>query len=72
MIDVAKHPVGTRIRFTRTLDEPAGSDSPARLYATKGETGEITGHGCKEGYWVKADNWPNPFGASEKEFEVIS
>jgi hypothetical protein len=64
--------VGTRIRFTKTLTEPASGDHPALLYAKAGQTGEITGHGCREGYWVKTDDWPNPFGAAPDEFEVLS
>ncbi len=28
-----------------------------------GERGEVTGHGCREGHWVKVDKWPTPFGA---------
>jgi hypothetical protein len=64
-------PIGTRIRFQRTLDKPADSDSPAQVYAWAGELGEITGYGCCEGYWVKTDRWPTPFGASPEEFEVV-
>lgn len=63
-------PVGTRIRFTRTLDCGPTGDHPALLYAKRGELGSITGHGCAEGYWVRTDSWPNSFGASPDEFEV--
>lgn len=63
-------PVGTRIRFTKTLDAAANSDQPARLYAKVGDLGEILGHGTREGYWVKVDWWPEAFGASGDEFEV--
>lgn len=62
-------PVGTRIVFTKTLTSEATGDHPALLYAEVGQTGEITGHGTKEGYWVKTDDWPNPFGASDNEFK---
>lgn len=64
-------PIGTRIRFVETLDAPASGDHPALIYATKGEMGEITGYGTREGYWVKTDSWPNPFGASIEEFTPI-
>ena len=64
-------PIGTRIRFTQRLDAGPSEDHPAILYAARGATGEITGHGTKEGYWVKTDDWPHPFGAAETEFEVI-
>lgn len=63
--------IGTRIRFNQTLTSSACEDSPAFLYATKGETGEITGYGTKEGYWVKTDSWPNAFGAAPHEFDVL-
>lgn len=64
-------PIGTRIQFTQTLEAMANEDHPAIVYATKGELGYITGHGTREGYWVKRDNWPNPFGASSNEFNVL-
>jgi len=63
-------PIGTRIRFTKTLESGPDEYSPGNLYARAGEFGEITGHGTQEGYWVKWDAWPNPFGASADEFEV--
>ncbi len=64
-------PTGTRIRFTRTLEADATEDHPPIVYAYEGELGQITGHGTKEGYWVKTDNWPNSFGAGPGEFEVV-
>lgn len=64
-------PVGTRIRFVKDLDEGPNEEHPAITYALRGELGEITGHGTKEGYWVKRDSWPAPFGASADEFEVV-
>lgn len=63
-------PNGTKVRFTKTLDAPANEERPAVTYATKGETGEITGHGTREGYWVKTKLNP-PFGAGCDEFEVL-
>lgn len=65
-------PVGTRIRFLKTLTEPAGEDHPGRIYAEKGDLGTITGHGCREGYWVKWDRWKHPFGCSPTEFAVVT
>lgn len=64
-------PIGTRIKFRKTLTEPACGDHPALRYASEGETGEITGYGTPEGYWVKTDNWPNAFGAAPWEFDVL-
>ena len=54
-------PVGTRIRFTKTLESGPDDYSPGNLYAKAGDFGTITGHGCVEGYWVKWDRWPAPF-----------
>lgn len=71
MIDVTI-PIGTRIRFTRTLTEGPNEDHPAILFAQAGELGSITGHGCTEGYWAKTDDWTAPFGLSPDEFEVIT
>lgn len=65
------HLIGTRIRFKKPLTASANEDHQDIIYAEKGETGEITGYGTKEGYWVKTDNWPHPFGASDDEFETI-
>lgn len=57
-------PVGTRIKFLRTLEEGPDEESPGRLYAEAGQGGVVTGHGCKEGHWVKWDRWPHAaFGA---------
>lgn len=65
-------PVGTRIRFTQTLVSGPDEDGPGNLYAREGDLGEITGHGTREGYWVKWDHWKNPFGASRDEFEPLT
>ncbi len=64
-------PVGTRIRFTRTLTAPANEDHPSLLFATMGDLGTIVGHGTAEGYWVRTDTWPNWFGASPAEVEEV-
>lgn len=64
-------PIGTRIIFTRELSDGPDEFSPGNLYAEKGDGGEITGHGCREGYWVKWDKWMHPFGAElGKDFKV--
>jgi hypothetical protein len=63
--------IGTRVRFTQTLDSPANEERPAQLYARKGELGRIIGHDCREGYQVVTDSWPHWFGAERNEFEVI-
>ena len=69
---VVRLPVGTRIRFLRTLEQGPTEESPPLLFANTGEEGEVTGHGCWEGHWVKRDAWPAPFGAVPgKDFEAI-
>ncbi len=57
-------PVGTRIKFIKSLYSGPTGDCPAFVYAEKGDGGVITGHGTPEGYWVKWDKWPHAFGAS--------
>ncbi len=64
-------PVGTRIKFVKSLYGGATGDAPACVYAEKGEGGIVTGHGCCEGHWVKWDGWRAPFGAKLGE-EFIS
>jgi hypothetical protein len=62
-------PIGTRIRFLRTLVSGPDEFGPGNLYAKKGDGGVVTGHNCPEGHWVKWDGWPHAFGAElEKEF----
>lgn len=56
-------PVGTRIKFIKELSSGPDEFSPGNLYAPKGATGIVTGHGCSEGHWVKWDEWEAPFGA---------
>ena len=56
-------PIGTRIKFVKDLTGDATGEHPAYLYARKGDGGEVTGHGCWEGHWVKWDKWDAPFGA---------
>lgn len=64
--------VGTKIRFLRTLTARANEDHPDIEYAHYNETGEITEvGGCREGYWVKTDGWPNAFGCESKDFEAL-
>lgn len=56
-------PVGTRIRFLKDLTSGPDEFGPGNLYANEGDLGEVTGHGCWEGHWVKWDKWDAPFGA---------
>lgn len=56
-------PVGTRIKFIRRIESGPDEFSPGNLYAAFGELGEVVGHGCHEGHWVKTDSWPVKFGA---------
>jgi len=63
--------VGTRIKFNKYLGDGVSEDCPAITYANKDDEGEITGHGCKEGYWVKRDVWKSPFGCERKDFDVL-
>ena len=60
-------PVGTRIRFVKTLTSGPDEDGPGNLYARRGEGGVVTGHGTPEGHWVKWDGWPHAFGAEHGE-----
>lgn len=71
MTDKELLPIGTRIRFVKEISEGASEEHPPLLYAPKEGLGVITGHGCREGYWVKWEAWPKPFGASREEFEPI-
>jgi hypothetical protein len=64
-------PVGTRIRFLKTLEEAPNEAHPWVMFACAGERGIITGHGTKEGYWARTDSWPAPFGLAPDEFEVL-
>ena len=62
----------SKIRFTKTLTEPACGDHPELLYAREGETG-ILGAGISyEGYWARTFNNPTWFGVSEDEFELFT
>lgn len=56
-------PIGTRIKFVKTLESGPDENGPGNLYAKKGDGGVVTGHGCREGHWVQWDCWPKPFGA---------
>lgn len=55
--------VGTKIRFIKTLTEPACGDHPGLLYAYENETGKVLGHDVREGHWVITDSCTSPFGA---------
>lgn len=67
-------PPGTRIRFLKTLTEPATGDHPLLVYAKAGELGTIVeGRPCSEGHWAIWDGWQKAsFGAVHgTEFEVV-
>jgi len=69
---VGRHPVGTRIRFLKTMWVPGPDNDPDIIFAEKAELGRITGHNLTEGYWVTADaHGILPFGASPADFEVV-
>ncbi len=65
-------PVGTCIRFTKTLTAAADEDHPELIYCTKGELGEITGNHLAQGYAARVYTWPNSFWVYEDEFEVFT
>ena len=65
------HQLGTRIKFTKSLYGGATSESPACVYAEKDDGGVVTGHGCREGHWVKWDKWEHPFGAKLGEDFIV-
>jgi hypothetical protein len=59
-----KLPIGTRIVFLKALSQGPTGDTPAFLFARKGEGGVVTGHNDFEGHSVKWDGWPSAsFGA---------
>lgn len=65
---------GIKIKFLRELYEPPCEEHPGILFATKDSYGiiECVG-GCKEGFWVFWDSFPNAsFGCSSEDFEVIN
>jgi len=63
MSDIKQLPVGTRIRFVKSIYGSASGDCPPCTYAKKGDGGVVTGHNCPEGHWVKWDHWPHAFGS---------
>lgn len=67
-------PVGTKIRFLKTICIPACGDHPELLLAEKGDGGEVVaGEPCREGHWVKWDHWKTPFGAQlGVDFEAVN
>jgi hypothetical protein len=66
-----KWPIGTKVKFPRNVESPSNEEHPHLIYAWAGETGEVVGHNDweYEGYLVKSDNSPHPFGISPNEFE---
>jgi len=64
--------VGTRIKFLKALEEGNTEESPACIFAEKGDTGKIVSYTRMDTYLVAWDKWPNPFYAkSGSDFEVI-
>jgi hypothetical protein len=72
-------PLGTRIRFLKTLTSGPNCEGPGNHYATKGQLGTVAespygpdAKPCREGYWVFWDGWSRaPFGARlGEDFEV--
>lgn len=61
-------PVGTPIRFVKTLED---SFEFGRQWCKEGQTGTVLGFDCKEGYMVQTDAEKKPFGATRHEFEPI-
>jgi len=72
MSDEAK--AGDRIKFLKTLEAPADEESPACLFAVRGEYGTIKAVvDCWEGYRAYWDNWPSAaFGCKAEEFVVAT
>lgn len=68
-------PVGTRVRFLKTLEEYGCDGYPPRHYATKGDLGTVAEgqYPCSEGHWVFWDGWKSaPFGATlGVDFEAV-
>ena len=65
-----KCPIGTRIRFLRTITGYCETQGPI-TFANAGEEGEIVGYGTIFPYRVKVDAWGTSFGAKEKDFQRI-
>lgn len=64
--------IGKRIRFLKTLDQPANEETLAFVFAYKGELGNIID--VVDGvfmYSVKVDRWKTTFGANRDEFEIL-
>lgn len=73
IMDLAQLAIGQQIRFLKTITQGPTEDAPAFIFAKKGELGVVTGHGCKEGHWVRWDGWQTAaFGAElGVDFEAI-
>jgi len=69
-----KHPIGTRIRFTKRIH--VNFNHTFHLYANEGETGKIVSqaHSTSTGweYGVETDSCSDSFGVNSDEFTVIS
>lgn len=68
-------PVGTKIKFTREITQPACGDHPTLLYAYEGDAGTIEGHNddplCHT-YRVKTDNHPGEFWVYPNEIAEVT
>ena len=67
------YPPGTRIRFPRTIIEPANGDHPEFQMATAGDEGVIVSYndGLHFNYEVRIDSWPQAFGVRDNDFDVL-
>lgn len=65
------HPVGTRIRFKRTITESACGDHPEFLLCIAGEYGVIVGYGTVFPYKVKTNYHRSEFYVKQDEIQVI-
>lgn len=77
MIDEAEHwenvQIGDRIRFLKTLDWDGDEEYPGCTFAKEGDLGEILDINGRNkwNFWVKRDNWKEPFSCMAEDFEVI-
>jgi len=65
---------GTRIRFLKTLIEPADGDHPEFLMAKEGDLGRIVKKRSANSHWdysVTWDGFQKPFCADRSEFEAV-
>jgi hypothetical protein len=68
-------PIGTRVRFTKTIIEDATGDHPRFLLAEEGELGNVAVHyefAHLYPYGVVADRCPNRFAVAGDEIEEVT